>query len=329
MSPKFVLGIDISKSKFDVSLFDGKSYQKGCFTNDPSGFNQLSRWLIKRDAHHCRAGMEATGRYWEEVAHFLYDESYPVSVLNPKIIKKYGESQLQRNKTDKMDAKLIARYLSKEEPYLWQPPTFVQVSLKSLTRYLNGLLEKRTKECNQLKAGKQPEFVEKSIEETIDFLNKKIDDTEAEIKKLREQNEQLKQQHELLTSIPGIADRSAAIILAELPDIAKLHSAKQLTAYAGLTPQQLQSGNSKKERGLIKLGNKRLRNALFFPAMVGQRFNRFLIELTQRLQSREKPASKKTIIGACMRKLLVLVYGVLKSQKPFDPDYLVHVRNTA
>ena len=195
MSAKYVLGIDISKSKFDVSLFDGTSYQKGCFTNDPSGFEQLSRWLSKREAHHCRTGMEATGRYWEDVAHFLYDEGYPVSVLNPKIIKKYGESQLQRNKTDKMDAKLIARYLFKEEPYLWQPPTFVQASLKSLTRYLNSLLEKRTKERNQLKAGKQPEFVEKSLEEAIDFLNKKIDDTEAEIKNLREQNEPLKQQH--------------------------------------------------------------------------------------------------------------------------------------
>ena len=65
MSPKFVLGIDISKSKFDVSLFAGKCYEKGCFANDTSGFGQLSRWLSKREAHHCRTGMEATGRYWE------------------------------------------------------------------------------------------------------------------------------------------------------------------------------------------------------------------------------------------------------------------------
>lgn len=329
MSLEFVLGIDISKNKFDVSLFDGETYQKGNFTNDLNGFEQLQRWLNNRDVSECRIAMEATGRYWEEVATYFYNQGFSVVVLNPKIIKKYGESQLQRNKTDEIDAKLIARYLFKEKPYLWHPPIAVKASLKSLARYLNDLLEKRTREINQLKAGKHPEFVQKSIEESIDFLDKKIADTEAEIKKLREQNEQLKKQHELLTSIPGIADRSAALILAELPDISRLRSAKQLTAYAGLTPQQLQSGNMKKERGITKLGNKRLRNALYFPAIVGQRFNPILSALSQRLEAREKATSKMTIIGACMRKMLVLVFGVLKSQVKFDADYFVNVRNTA
>lgn len=328
MIQKLVLGIDVSKDTCDVSLYDGDFYQKGSFPNALTGFEQLSRWLGNRAALGCKVSMEATGRYWEEVANYFYRHAHPVIVLNPKIIKKYGESQLQRNKTDQMDARLIARYAFNENPYLWHPPTAVKASLRSLTRFLNDLIEKRTREINQLKAGTHPEFIQKSMEESIDFLNKKIAATEAEIKRLRDENEQLNKQHQLLTSIPGIADRSAASILAELPDLSQLQSAKQLTAYAGLTPQQLQSGKNRKERGMIKLGNKRLRIALYFPAIVGQRFNPFLIELTERLNAREKPTSKMTTIGACMRKMLVLVYGVLKSGVEFDPDYLVNIRNT-
>lgn len=329
MTEKFVLGVDISKDTFDVSLYDGVRYQMGSFSNTVPGFEQLSRWLVNRDAVRCTIAMEATGRYWEELANTFYRDNHSVIVLNPKIIKKYGESQLQRNKTDQMDARLIARYTFNENPYLWHPPTVVKASLRSLTRFLNDLIEKRTREINQLKAGTHPEFIRKSMEDTIDFLDKKIAATEAEIKKLRKENEQLNNQHQLLTSIPGIADRSAAFILAELPDLSLLQSAKQLTAYAGLTPQQLQSGKIRKERGLIKLGNKRLRNALYFPAVVGQRFNPFLIELTERLNAREKPTSKMTTIGACMRKMLVLIYGILKSGIEFDPDYLVNIRNAA
>ena len=324
---KIVSGLDISKAKFDVSLFDGQHHQTGQFSNDEKGFIKFRQWLSNRGAANASVCMEATGRYWVAVATYLYKRGHDVAVLNPKIIKKYGESQLQRNKTDLLDAKLIARYMLKEEPYLWEPPAVAKCELQSLTRYLTELIEKRTREINQLKSVPPSGFVSRAMEETIAHLDEKIAETEAEIEKVREQSDELKQEFELLISIPGIADRSAALILAELPDLDRLTSAKQLAAYAGLTPQQLQSGNSRKERGLIKLGSKRLRNALYYPALVGKRFNPILKGFADNLADKGK--AKMTIVGACMRKLLVLIYGILKNKTPFNPNYLVNAQGTA
>ena len=322
----FYLGVDISKDKFDVCLSDGHQYQTGVFKNGPEGFCRLSRWLTKRQAEQITAGMEATGRYWEALATYLYEMGHQVSVLNPKIIKKYGESKLQRNKTDRLDAKLIAQYICKELPYLWQPTSVAQATLKALTRHLDDLLESKTRQVNRLKAGDHPPFVKDAIQETIEFLDKQIQETEAEIEKLFDQNQILSTQHQLLVSIPGIAFRSAAIILAEMPQIDRFSSPKQLTAYAGLTPQQLQSGKMHRTSGMIKLGNKHLRKALYFPALVGMRFNPILKQYAENLALQNK--HKMTIIGALMRKMLHLIYGILKNQTQFDPNYFVNVRNT-
>lgn len=323
----YYLGVDISKDKFDVCLSDGHQYQTGVFENGSEGFVRLSRWLTKRQAKTVMVGMEATGRYWEALATYLFETGHQVSVLNPKIIKKYGESKLQRNKTDRLDAKLIAEYVCKEQPYLWQPTTAAQSTLKALTRHLNDLLEAKTRQTNRLKAGNHPPFIKDAIQETIEFLDKQIEDTESEIEKLLEQNQTLLSQHQLLVSIPGIAFRSAAIILAEMPQPNRFASPKQLTAYAGLTPQQLQSGKMNRASGMIKLGNKHLRKALYFPALVGMRYNPILKQYAENLALQGK--HKMTIIGALMRKLLHLIYGILKNQTLFDPNYLVNVRNTA
>jgi transposase len=326
---QITLGIDISKSKFDVSLFDGDKHKTGQFSNDQSGFQKLSRWLDNIDAQSVPAAMEATGRYWEKLALYLYNNGHAVSVLNPKIIKKYGESRLNRNKTDRSDAMLIARYLLKEDPYLWEPPAASISSLKALNRHLNGLIEKRTRATNQLKAGKLHDFVRRSLEKTINFLDQEIKETETEINTLREQDDELEHQFELLTSIPGVGIKTAAAVLAELPDWRVFTSSKQLVAYAGLSPRQLQSGTKEKTGGIIKLGNKRLRKALYFAAVVGKKHNPILYQLAQRLLAREQVTAKMTVIAACMRKLLVLIYGILKSGVPFDPNYCVNVRCTA
>lgn len=321
------LGVDISKDKFDVCLSDGQQHQTGVFKNGAQGFSQLSRWLTRLKVKTVTAGMEATGRYWEALAASLYEKGHQVSVLNPKIIKKYGESKLQRNKTDRLDAQLIAEYVYKEQPYLWQPPTVAQAALKALTRHLNDLLESKTRQTNRLKAGEQLPFVKDALQKMIAFLDRQIEETEAEIEKLLDQNQMLSTQHQLLVSIPGIAFRSAAIILAEMSQVHRFASPKQLTAYAGLTPQQLQSGTMHRSAGMIKLGNGHLRKALYFPALVGMRFNPILKQYADHLTAQGK--HKMTVIGALMRKLLHLIFGILKNQTPFDPNHLANVRNTA
>lgn len=322
---KFFLGIDISKEQFDVWLTDGQESWSGQFDNQKQGFKQLSKWLKKRKVKQMHACMEATGRYGEALALHLHQVGFDVSVVNPSMTKHYSQAQMQRNKTDKLDARMLAEYCRKEQPRLWEPPSEVEMVLRALTRRLAALQKDRTREINRLKAGEHPKQVQTSIRQMIAFQDKQIANLQAEIQDHIDQNPELQQQKELLTSIPSIGDKSAAVILAELPDLDNFSSAKQLTAFAGLTPQQLQSGKTLRQRGFTKMGSTHLRTALYMPALVAKRRNPLLAPYAQRLEASGK--SKMTVVGAVMRKLLHLIYGILKSQKPFDPNYLVNVQN--
>lgn len=169
----FFLGIDIAKEKFDVHLIGDQETWSGQFDNSPQGFKQLQKWLQKRRVTQLHACMEATGSYGEALAYFLHEQGYQVSVVNPKIIKHYGLSKMQRNKTDKLDAKLIAQYCQKETPRLWQPPSEAERTLKALTRRLDALIADRTRERNRLTAQTHPNVVKQSLKKPLLFtLNK-------------------------------------------------------------------------------------------------------------------------------------------------------------
>lgn len=319
------LGIDISKEKFDVHLFKDEQRWSGEFENNEKGFKQLSKWLKKRQVGQLHACMEATGSYGEALAEYLYNAKFKVSVVNPKIIKHYGHSQMQRNKTDKMDSRLIEAYCRKESPRAWEPLPEEQQALKAMTRRLEALQQEKVREGNRLKAKRHPSVVQASIEAAIEFYDGQIKTLEEQIQRHIDQHpDSLQKSHELLTSINGIGDKTASILLAELPDLTLFQSAKQVTAFAGLTPRQLQSGKMKRTGGIYKLGSRRLRKALYFPAVTGMTHNPNLKSMAQRLEDRGITGMSK--IAALMRKMLVLVYGVLKSKERFDPDYVVNTQ---
>jgi len=324
----YFLGIDISKAKFDVHLISDQQTWSGQFSNTVQGFKQLNKWLKKRKVDQLHACMEATGSYGEALTYFLHEQGYKVSVVNPKIIKHYGHSKMQRNKTDKLDAQLIAEYCQKESPRAWQPPTEAQRTLKAMTRRLEALQADRTREKTRLKAKSHPDMVRESIEESIAFYDQQIKKLKAQIQDhINNHPDELKEKHQLLTSIPGIGDKTSAILLSELPDIQLFKSSKQVTAFAGLTPKQLQSGKVHRYGGMYKLGSRRLRKALYFPALTGMVRNPILRDMAARLA--ERGITGMSAVAALMRKLLQLVYGVLKSERPFDPDYVVNVQVTA
>jgi transposase len=324
----YFLGIDISKVKFDVHLIGDQQTWSGQFSNTDQGFKQLNKWLKKRKVDRLHACMEATGSYGEALTYFLHEQGHKVSVVNPKIIKHYGYSKMQRNKTDKLDARLIAQYCQKESPRAWQPPTEAQRTLKALTRRLEALQTDRTREKTRLKAKTHPDMVRESIEESIAFYDQQIEKLKAQIQDHINNNpDELQEKHQLLTSIPGVGDKTAAVLLGELPDIQLFKSSKQITAFAGLTPKQLQSGQVHYYGGMYKLGSRRLRNALYFPALTGKVHNPILRDMAERLA--ERGITGMSAVAALMRKLLQLVYGILKSERPFDPDYVVNVQVTA
>jgi len=316
-----VLGIDVAKLKFDVCLIklSGKLKHK-VFFNNASGFEQLIRWLGDTDAAEIHACLEATGAYGEALALRLHEAGYQVSVVNPAAIKAFASACLSRTKTDKVDAALIARFCLAQQPPAWRPPAPEVRELQSLVRRLESLVEMRVAEDNRLSSGISVAAVRQSLEEHIAYLIEQIKQTEHLIQKHINNHPDLKQQSDLLDSIPGVGTATAALLLTEITNITQYKSARQVAAYAGLVPRERSSGSSVRGRvQLSKIGNARLRKALYFPAITALRCSNFFKGWADGLRTRGK--CKMSVIGAAMRKLIHLAYGVLKTGKPFDPNW--------
>ncbi len=313
------LGIDIAKATFQAALLhDGKLHHHR-FDNTESGFRQLQAWLVRHRSKRLHACMEATASYGDDLAQFLHDAGHTVSIVNPARIKGFAQSQLQRNKTDKLDAALIARFCQQQQPEAWSPPPAEIKQLQGLVRRLEALQEMRQQEVNRLEqAGKQT-LVGESLEKIIAALDNEILRLRQLIQDHIDQHPHLKRDHDLLLSIPGIGETTAAWLLSEV-QVEGYSSARQVAAHAGLTPRHHESGTSVGGRTkLSKTGNARLRRALYMPAVVAKRYNPIIRAFCHRLEKRGKRPME--IIGAAMRKLLHLVYGVLKSGKAFDPTF--------
>jgi transposase len=316
------LGIDIAKLKFNVCLIQqsGKLRHK-VFPNNPPGFEHLREWLSRQGVERVHACLEATGTYGEALALFLHQAGHTVSVINPAAVKAFAQSRLSRTKTDKVDAELIARFTQAQAPPAWTPLPAEVRELQALVRRLESLVEMRVMEENRLSSGITVEAVRQSVQEHLAYLNEQIKHTEELIRRHINNHPGLKRQSELLDSIPGIAEATAALLLSEITDIKQYRSARQVAAYAGLVPRERQSGTSVRGRArLSKIGNARLRRALYFPAITALRCSPFFQAWAEGLRERGK--CKMTVICAVMRKLIHLAYGVLKNGKPFDPEWV-------
>jgi len=321
---KASLGIDVSKRKVDVALSqENKQMARKGFANTQRGHVDLEKWLRHHDAQDVHICMEATGRYGDELAHFLYEQAYTVSVVNPSRIHSYAKSKLRRHKNDALDAELIADFCTTQNPEPWHPPSASQRELQELTREITRLKEDRQRKRNKLKSGITSPRLKRSLQRSIDFINQEIDQLEQEITQLIEENSEVKENFELLTSIPSIGFTTATRFLAEV-DYTRFRQASEVAAYAGLIPAEHTSGSSvhKKSR-MSKIGNRHLRTAFYMPALSAPRFNPVVAALVDRLHSRNK--HKMVIMGAVMRKLLHLAFGVLKTRKSFDPQYLHNI----
>jgi transposase len=312
-----VLGIDIAKAKFAAALLrsDGKVRHKSC-ANTVAGFAELAAWMTRQQVAHVHATLEATGTYGDALATWLHDAGHVVSVVNPTIIHAYARTQLARSKTDRLDAELIARFTATQQPPAWTPPALEIRQLQALVRRLDALQGMRTQELNRLAAGVTVDDVRASIQAIIASLDAQIAHVHQLIRDHLDQYPGLRAQRDLLTTIPGIGEATAAILIAELFD-KRYSSARQAAAFAGLVPRLVESGTLRGRSRLSKIGPGRLRKALYFPAIAALRYNPTIKAIRTRLHAAGKPPM--VIIGAAMRKLIHLAYGVLKSGRAYEP----------
>jgi transposase len=314
---KTIIGIDIAKQKFDVAYKSpDQRWRQSKFPNTSQGFQDLLKWVESDFLKDIHAVMEATGRYGENLALFLYLAGHQVSIVNPAQIKYYGRSLLRRSKTDKIDSRLIAEFAERHDLALWAPLSPSLQALKEQVRCLNVFKRDATQTSNRLGAAKDP-MVCDLHKKHLDYIQGQIKALESIIKELIKKDPSLEKQVDLLASIPGIGKVSAWNLLAELPDLGTFKCAKQLAAYAGLNPSIRTSGSSVKGRGsMSKMGSQLLRKVLYLPAMSLMGRQTAMRPFIDKLRSRGKKG--KVIVGAVMHKLLHIIFGVMKKQIAFQ-----------
>jgi transposase len=322
MSTKTVLGIDISKKKIDILLTLSPKPIKKIFENTSTGHKLLDGWLrglrVERDVHIC---LEATGPYSEPLAEFLFEKGYRVSMVNPKRVREFGGAKLRRNKTDAADARLIADFCLAMEPELWHPLPPEMKQLQAFTRRIESLDQILQAERNRLKES-APKEVKPSLKRMINSIEKEIEKVTKLIKEHIDNNPDLKEQSDLLRTIPGIGEKTIPLLLGEL-EFAAFDSARSVAAFAGLTPRKDQSGSSLDKTRISKLGSGRVRKALYFPAISALKHNQIIKSFASRLSRNGK--RPKEIVCAAMRKLLHIAFGVIKHHRPFDPNLAFNV----
>ncbi len=402
------VGIDISKDKVDIAVYNGNSYVTGVFDNSVNGVNRMLAFVLKnininniklskssetgsstsnRDNMLKQKGetepnnhtieqsninnnqssdnkqytkeqktvsmnetqrplkkrlcfvMEATGTYYLTYADTLYDKGYTVYVINPLIIKRYGEEKLRRAKTDKADAKLISEFgyynimsrFVKEtdnplDKYLFKPNSSVSIKVKLMLKTIDQLYTLKNRNRNHIEALKQ--YKEEYSKESIKVLNsinkaidKKILKVEKKIEKLIMDSPEYRDVYKRVTDIPGIGKRTGSALIGWFDTFNGFNSAKQVAAYIGLNPDIKQSGKSinNANRSISRIGNPYLRKLFCMDALSASRSNTQCKLLYERLLIKGK--DKPQILTAVGHKLLRQAFAIIKYSRVYDPEY--------
>ena len=299
----YFVGIDVSKAKLDVAV---DSQSLGTFSNDAAGHKAMLDQLPA--AGTCLVVLEATGGYEKSVVLELVDQEHIVSVVNPRQVRDFAKALGILAKTDKIDALVIARFANQVRPRAAGKSHEKQDELDQLVTRRRQLLSTRTAEKNR-QAMASSKFVFKSIQKILDQLKKEVKKTDAEIARLIKSDDQWKGKSDILKSTPGIGEVASSTILAELPELGELNR-KQISSLVGIVPFNRDSGKMRGKRTIFG-GRSSVRSVLYMAAMSARRFNPTIAEFAKRLEEKGKP--QKVILVACMRKLLVILNAMIKT----------------
>ncbi|MBK7299953.1 MAG: IS110 family transposase [Moraxellaceae bacterium] len=323
----FYLGIDVSKASLDCCLLyqglEGKKKNKR-FTNSAKGYIELLQWLAQHGGIPAQThiGMEATGCYHEEAAFALHEASCLVSIVNPAQVRYFAKGRAIHIKTDKVDSEIIAYFVGVNKPELWQKPTPEVLLFKGLLARLQALADDLQREKNRLEKALStttPTRVIASINASIRFIESEIKRLEDDKNDHISRHPHLKHNKQLLESIPAIGDKTSDALLSIL-HTHQFESAKKFASYLGVIPVEKQSGTLLGKTMLSKNGPSQVRAKLYMAAIVATQHNPHVKALYTRLLLKGK--SKMSAIGAAMRKLAHLCFGVWKNQTPYQADFL-------
>lgn len=280
-------------------------------------------WLTGKGAL-IRVVMEATGHYSLDLALALDDApGVELMVANPRAVRTFAAAQMRRSKTDRLDAEVICDFAMRMQFVPWKRPEEVVLTLRGIARRMQALTTERTRELTRLEDARSTsttsDLIINDIQVNVRHLERRLKEMLRQALKIIRSDERLEDAFARLTSVRGIADKSAVMILPEILILPKEMTVRQWVAQAGLDPRRHSSGSSieKKER-ISKVGNVRLRRALYMPALVAIRWEPNVGAFYEHLIAK----GKKPIVAvvAVMRKLLHAIYGMLKHNQDFDGD---------
>lgn len=316
------IGVDVDSANLVCRIRrNGRDFPQATFTNDLSGHRRFVKWATKNHQP-ARVCLEATGVYSLPFALFLHTiDDIEVMVANPKTIKHFATANLQRGKTDSLDAGTILEFLERMPFRPWQPPRDEILEIQHITRRIVQLTADLTRERNRHKAAKRlgalGRVVANDTAVNMRHLQRRIDYLEQASLDLIESIPELNEQLTLITSATGIAKKTGPRILIELASLPDDMTGSQWVAHAGLDPRPYESGvSTNKPRRITKAGNRYLRDALFFPALVASQKDKHVKAFYQHLLSRGKKPMQAIV--AIMRKLLLAIWGMMKNNETWD-----------
>jgi transposase len=330
---KYCVGIDVSKTELQccISVIDQlqkvtvKSSSK--FANNKTGFTRLHQWISTRHKHQevpLVVVMEATGIYYEQIAMYLFEQHYAISVVLPNKAKKYLQSTGLKSKNDKIDAQGLARMGAEQRLELWQPMDSYFYQLRELTRQHQSLQELKTSVNNQLQASEagmyQNKLVVNQLNALLTTLDGQIRELATAIEKHIDDQEEVKHKVENICKIKGVGPLTVAVILAETNGFVLFENSRQLVSYAGYDVVENQSGNHKGKTKISKKGNSHIRRALHMPAFGVVSYEQHpFIDLFNRTLQRHGQKMKSYV--AVQKKLLVIIYALWKNNSAYELNH--------
>ena len=324
MESAVLVGVDVSSAKLDVAIDRGRGpVWDGSFENTPEGHRRLLKVIRKKSAS-TKVCVEATGVYHLELALALHGApGVEVMVANPRATKDFARAQMQRSKTDRTDARSLLEFVRRMEFDPWEPPAPELLALRALARHIEALVAMGTQEKNRdhaaSRTGPEAEPVRAAIEEHLAWLEATVAELQAKAEALIRGRADLARAYEQLLSVKGIGRTSAIALLAELAVLPADMTARQWVAHSGLDPRREESGSSVHRRERIsKVGNRRLRRALYMPALVASQHEPRIRAYYQALLARGKKPLQALV--AVMRKLLHTIHGMWRTDQTFDGE---------
>lgn len=330
-------GIDVGKQNIEVALLLSvqgvpdatlKKIPVRSFPRTPEGIQRMHAWFQERRARldapdlPLRSVAESTGNYSRQLFDMMTEHGGFIqpAIINPHHTKHFRESLGGRTKTDHQDARMLALYGVERQPKPFTPPSAALQELREMSRYRDLLIRQRSAQKNLAEKGFSCKFVVKQHQKTLEDFDKKIAKIDAAIDRHINRHAELKNDAELLQSIPGVGKITARAVLSEAGDLRRFKRRNQVAAYAGLNPRQHQSGSSVMGRTrLSKNGNRRMRNALYMASLSAIRVPGPLKDTYDKHVAAGR--AKKSALGIIMRKILVLMRSLLINNTQYDPDF--------